>query len=89
VPLTAPEGALDLSGLRSNYDAFMPLRASSVTHRFNVEGFLAHSTDMFEGATDAYTQVFRNGRVEIARAPTTCGTRRGMECPMLWSQRRS
>ncbi len=47
---------------------FLPPWTSSSSHRYNLEGLLFHSVaGAGEGATKGYTQVFRDGRVEMAR----------------------
>jgi hypothetical protein len=47
---------------------FAPPGTSSLTWRYNLEGLLVHSpADHGVGVTTAYTQVFRDGRIEMAR----------------------
>lgn len=66
VPLA--EGAFDMPTVTTATTDFAPLNTrSGHTWRYNLEGLLIHSPVDQRGSVVGYTQVFRNGRVEMAR----------------------
>lgn len=46
---------------------FLPPLASSTTHRYNFDGLLIHVPIINSGYTAAYTQIFRDWKIEMAR----------------------
>jgi hypothetical protein len=70
VPLA--EGAFALPPQQTAMTEFAPPGTFSLTWRYNLEGLLLHSpadhgVGVGVGVTTAYTQVFRDGRIEMAR----------------------
>lgn len=46
---------------------FLPPLASSTTHRYNFDGLIIHTPLIDGGQTAAYTQIFRDWKIEMAR----------------------
>lgn len=67
VPLTDKDGPFELSLLERQMGKILPPRAGgSINFRYNLDGFLLHGATADGDPPQSYTQVFRNGRVEIA-----------------------
>lgn len=80
VPLA--ESGFALPSPQEAADHFPPLGASNFSWRHNLEGLLIYSVaDHGPGVTTAYTQVFRDGRVEIARGGYVRERRPGEDRP--------
>ena len=66
VPLANPEEPFDLSVAERQLDKFRPPQTGSgIKYRYNLDGFLLHSATVDGDPPTSYTQIFRNGRVEI------------------------
>ena len=67
VPLANQEGAFDLSVAERQLGKFLPPRTGSgISCRYNLDGFLLHGATADSDPPESYTQLFRNGGVEIA-----------------------
>lgn len=80
VPLA--EGTFAFPAVLNTLNQFTPLGDSGRLWRYNLEGMLIFSMDDHgTGVTSAYTQVFRDGRVEMARGGYVRQRRDGQEGP--------
>jgi hypothetical protein len=70
LPLTADASRFDLPPIRSAIDDFMPPRVrKSLSYRINFDGLLIYEVPLTgDNAVSSYTQVFRDGRIEMACA---------------------
>ena len=67
VPLATRQENFDLSGINKKLHEFLPPRAvHGINYRYNMDGFLLHGATRGGDPPTSYTQVFRNGCVEIA-----------------------
>lgn len=67
VPLANQEDPFDLSVAERQLGKFLPPRAESgISYRYNLDGFLLHDATADSDPPRSYTQLFRNGGVEIA-----------------------
>ena len=67
VPLANQEEPFDLSLAERQLGKFLPPGAGSgISYRYNLDGFLLHGATTDGVPPTSYTQLFRNGRVEIA-----------------------
>jgi hypothetical protein len=68
VPLNhSGDSSFDLSGIERDLGRYLPpdLSGSGLTCRFNFDGFLLHEATSDDDSPRSYTQVFRDGRIEI------------------------
>ena len=68
-----PSISYDIEKARANAQFFLPLRFSSgstVTMRYNLEGLLSFATDAKSGLAFSFTQLYRNGVMEIVDGST-------------------
>lgn len=65
VPLANQEGPFDLSVVERQLGKFLPPRAGGINYRYNLDGFLLHGATADGDPPTSYTQLFRNGCVEI------------------------
>ncbi len=67
VPLANQEEPFDLSVAERQLGKFLPPRTGSgINYRYNLDGFLLHGATADGDPPTSYTQLFRNGGVEIA-----------------------
>ncbi len=67
VPLANQEKPFDLSVAERQLGKFLPPQTKSgINYRYNLDGFLLHGTTADGDPPASYTQLFRNGCVEIA-----------------------
>jgi hypothetical protein len=67
IPLTHSVDSFDLSSIERNLGNYVPPGLSgNITYRFNFDGFLLHEATTDSDFPKSYTQVFRDGRIEIA-----------------------
>lgn len=68
VPLGSAMSGFIMPSVQDAMNAFAPPGDPGATYRFNFDGLLIHSSASHgPGRTTSYTQVFRDGRIEMAR----------------------
>ena len=65
IPLISftPSTVYDIDSITQKWDYIKPINGSSLTSRYNLEGFLVHSVTQ-SGRSYSYTQIYRNGIIE-------------------------
>jgi hypothetical protein len=66
VPLANREEPFDRSVAERQLGNLQPPRAGGIAYRYNLDGFLLHGATADSDPPTSYTQLFRNGSVEIA-----------------------
>jgi hypothetical protein len=69
VPLTPQPGGIDPRAVEEQPGPFAPPGSTSLNWRYNFDGLLLTAGADDGGVVSAYTQVFRDGRLEAARGP--------------------
>lgn len=68
VPLSGASSGFVMPSVQEAMSVFAPPGNPGATYRFNLDGLLIHSSASHgPGRTTSYTQIFRDGRIEMAR----------------------
>ncbi len=64
VPLSPPTGGVDVCAVASGRTRLRPMYYNGGDSRYNLEGLLSYKALDSQGASDGYTQLYRNGAIE-------------------------